>query len=204
MSPKRNPSKEELLPMLQVFSSFNPVGKGVESFLLKNMYYDRIPKGGYLVRSGEVCDSLAFVIRGIMRSFIEEDGKEATTRFGMEHEFVTTLDSFILHTPTLENIQAVEDCEFITISSADLNKLYKKYPSFNIIGRKLMEAYYIYAEKRAYITRLRDAEKKYELFLQYFSSYANRLQLTYIASFLGITIETLSRVRAKASARKKK
>jgi len=204
MNLKRPPSKEELLPLLQLFDSFHPVGKGVENYLLKNMYYSHIPKGGYLVRTGEICDSLAFITRGVMRSFIEEDGKEVTTRFGREYELVTTLDSFILHTPTLENIQAVEDCEFVAISSASLNKLYQKYPSFNIIGRKLMESYYIYAEKRAYITRLRDAEKKYELFLQYFSSFANRIQLTYIASFLGITIETLSRVRAKASARKKK
>jgi CRP-like cAMP-binding protein len=168
------------------------------------MYCRKIPKGQYLAQSGEICDTMVFIIRGLMRSFLIEDGKEITTRFGMENELVTTLDSFIMNVPTIENIQAVEDCDMLVISSADLNKLYQKCPSFNAVGRRLMELYYIYAEKRAYITRMHDAEKKYELFLQYFPAFANRVQLTYIASFLGITIETLSRVRAKGSSRKKK
>jgi CRP-like cAMP-binding protein len=204
MNRKKDLTKEKLLSFLQLCNSIHPVSKGAEQYLLKTMYCRNIPKGQYLVRSGEICDSMVFITRGVMRSFLIEDGKEITTRFGMENELVTTLDSFIMNVPTVENIQAVEDCEMLVISSADLNKLYKKCPSFNAVGRRLMELYYIYAEKRAYITRMHDAEKKYELFLQYFSAFSNRIQLTYIASFLGITLETLSRVRAKVSSRRKK
>jgi len=183
MNRKKDLTREKLLPLLQLCDSIHPVSKGAEQYLLKTMYCSHIPKGGYLVRSGEICDSMALITKGVMRSFIIENGKEITTRFGMENELVTTLDSFIMQVPTVENIQAVEDCELLDISFDDLNKLYQKCPSFNAVGRRLMELYYIYAEKRAYITRMRDAEKKYELFLQYFSAFANRIQLTYIASF---------------------
>src|SRR5688572_27882751 len=203
MTAGKRPSKEDLGPLLKVFNSIHPVGKGVEEYLLKKFYYLHIPKGKYFLRSGEICDSILFINKGMMRRFIIEDDKEITTRFGMENELVTILGSLITHTPTLENIQAIEDCELLVLSSDDLNKMYQLYPSFNAIGRRMMELYYVYAEKRAYITRMHDAEKKYELFLEYFSPYINRLQLTHVASFLGITIETLSRVRAKASARKK-
>jgi CRP-like cAMP-binding protein len=203
MTAGKRPSKEDLRQLLQVLNSIHPVGKGVEQYLLKKFYCLHIPKGKYFLRSGEICDSILFINKGMMRSFILEDDKEVTTRFGIENELVTILSSFIMHTPTIENIQAIEDCELLVLSSDDLNKMYRLYPSFNAVGRRMMELYYIYAEKRAYITRLRDAEKKYELFLEYFSPYANRMQLTHTASFLGITIETLSRVRAKASSRKK-
>lgn len=203
MTTEKRPSPNDLVQVLQLFNSIQPVGKGVEQYLLKNFYCIDIPKGKYFLRSGEICDSMIFINKGMMRSFIIEEDKEITTRFGMENELVTILSSFITQTPTIENIQALEDCELLVLSSGNLNKMYQLYPSFNAIGRKLMELYYVYAEKRAYITRMRDAEKKYELFLEYFSPYVGRLQLTHVASFLGITIETLSRVRAKASSRKK-
>jgi len=193
----KRPSKEELAPLLQVFNSFHPVGKGVEQYLLKNMYCCSVTKGQFLVKSGEICDSIYFIKKGVLRGFIREGDKEITTWITIENEIVAAIGSFILQRPTLENMQAIEDCEMIGIKFTDLDKLYLQYPSFNIIGRKITELYYVYAENRAYITRLHDAEKKYELFLQFYAHFVNRVPLKYIASFLGMTIETLSRVRAK-------
>jgi CRP-like cAMP-binding protein len=202
MNPLQHPTREALLPLLQVFHSLHPLGKGVEQFLLKNAYCCRLAKGKYLVRHGAVCDSVYFIKKGLLRGFIEEDNKEITTWFALENELVAAISTFVQHPPARENIQAVEDCELIGMKLADLDTLYLRYPSFNTIGRKVMELYYGLAESRAYITRLHDAERKYELFLLHFSHFANRVQLTHIASFLGMTIETLSRVRAKATSRK--
>lgn len=200
----RHPTKEEITPLLQIFNSFHPVGKGVEQYLLKHMYCCSITKGQLLVKSGEKCDSIYFVKKGVLRGFIAENGKEITTWLTMDNEIVAAIGSFLLQMPTLENMQAIEDCEMIGIKFADLDKLYLQYPSFNIIGRKITELYYVYAENRAYITRLHDAEKKYELFLRFYAHFVNRVPLKYIASFLGMTIETLSRVRGKMCRRKKK
>ena len=189
--------------MLQMLNNFHPVGKGIELHLLKNVYCRNIPKGRYLLRNGEVCHSIYFIKKGLLRGFIKEEHKEITTWFASENEMAAAINSFIKQVATRENIQAVENTELLAISFDDLNKTYLKYPSFNIVGRKIAELHYTYSENRAYITRLHDAEKKYALFLEFYAHLANRIQLTYIASFLGITIETLSRVRSKTSARKR-
>jgi len=203
MNPRKQPAREDLIPLWQMLNSFHPVGKGIELHLLKSIYCSSIPKGKYLLRNGEVSESLYFIRKGLMRGFIKEENKEITTWFAMENEMVSGIRSFLLQVETVENIQAVEDSELFAISYADLNKIYEKYPSFNITGRKITEFHYTSAENRAYITRLHDAERKYALFQEFYPQLVNRVQLTYVASFLGITIETLSRVRAKTSARKK-
>lgn len=196
-------SREELQPMLELFHSLHPIGKGVEQFLLKHMYSRKISRGDFLVANGEICDSIFYMKTGALRGFISEDNKEVTTWLTVEGEIVATISGFLLQISTMENIQAIEDCDMIGIRFEDLERLYLQYPSFNIVGRKITEQYYMYAENRAYITRLHDAQKKYEIFMRLYSHLLNRIPLKYIASFLGITLETLSRVRAKAASKKK-
>src|SRR5688500_17364426 len=105
--PKR-PSKEELFQLLQVFNSFHPVGKGVEQFLLRNVFYRDLTKGKFLLRNGEHCDNVYFIKKGLLRGFIieEEEEKEITTWFAMENELVTAVSTFVLQSPTRENIHA--------------------------------------------------------------------------------------------------
>ncbi|MVT10018.1 Crp/Fnr family transcriptional regulator [Chitinophaga tropicalis] len=203
MNTKKPAAKEELIPVLQMLNTFHPVGKGIEQNLLKSAYSINIPKGKYLLQSGEISRDIYFIKKGLLRGFILEGNKEITTWFAMENEMAAGIRSFLLQAETVENIQAVEDCELVAISYSDLNKIYQRYPSFNIIGRKITEFHYTSAENRAYITRLHDAEKKYALFLDSYPHLANRVKVTYVASFLGITIETLSRVRGKSSPRKR-
>lgn len=204
MSPVRRPNPTELKPLLDLFNALHPIGKRVEIYLQKNMYCCEVKKNDFLVKSGEICDSIYFIKKGVLRGFITEEGKEITTWLTIENEVVSTITGFLLQTPTMENIQAIEDCELLAIKFEDLTRLYMKYPSFNIVGRKITEQYYMYAEQRAYITRLHDAERKYELLTQLYAHFLNRIPLKYIASFLGITIETLSRVRAKTNTWRKK
>ena len=204
MRSTRNPTKSELKPVLDLFNALHPIGKRVELYLQKNIYCCDVKKGDILVKSGEVCDSIYFIRKGVLRGFITEEDKEITTWLTVENEVVSTITGFLLQKPTRENIQAIEDCELLAIRWEHLDRLYMKYPSFNIVGRKITEQYYMYAENRAYITRLHDAEKKYEILMQLYAHLLNRVPLKYIASFLGITIETLSRVRARANTRSKR
>ena len=203
MNPKRSTSGNDLLQLFQLLNSIHPIGKGVEQYLLKTVSRCKVSKGEYLLRSGQLCEHFYFVNKGLLRGFIKEEKKDITTWFALENELVTALNCYITRTDTLENIQAIEDCELLVMRYDDLDKLYLKYPSFNLLGRKIAELYYYLSENRGYIMRLHDAEKKYQLFLKSYSHIANRIKLIYIASFLGITIETLSRVRTKASSQKK-
>lgn len=140
----------------------------------------------------------------MLRGFIKEGKREVTTWFALENELVAAIRTFTPNVSSKENIQAIEDCDMFAMKIADLDRLYLKYPSFNIVGRKVMELYYVLAENRAFITRMHNAGRKYELFLESYSHIANRVQLTYIASFLGISVETLSRERAKKGRARKK
>ena len=102
----------------------------------------------------------------------------------------------------MENMQAIENCELLALTWSDFQNLYIRFPEFNTVARKLLQKYYQDAEGRAFIARITNAENKYRLFLTSYGHLANRIPLKYIASFLGITLETLSRVRKKLSLKK--
>jgi CRP-like cAMP-binding protein len=87
----------------------------------------------------------------------------------------------------------------IALTWGDYQDLFIKFPEFNIVARKILQKYYQDAEGRAFIARLTNAENKYRLFIAKYGHLANRIPLKYIASFLGITLETLSRVRKRLS-----
>jgi CRP-like cAMP-binding protein len=89
----------------------------------------------------------------------------------------------------------------LAMTYKDLNKMYELFPEVNILARKLFARYYADAEKRAFIARLTKAENKYRYFLLRHRDLANRIPLKYIASYLGVTLETLSRTRKKFSSK---
>ena len=137
-----------------------------------------------------------------MRGFIKEGKKDITTWITAENEVVSSISTLDSRTPAMENMQAIDNCELLALTYPDFQDLYIKFPEFNIVVRKVLQKYYQDAEGRAFIARLTNAEKKYQLFITRYGHLANRIPLKYIASFLGITLETLSRVRKKLSLKK--
>ncbi|MCZ8342741.1 MAG: Crp/Fnr family transcriptional regulator, partial [Leptospira sp.] len=93
-------------------------------------------------------------------------------------------------------IEALEECELGEITYQDLNDLYEKFPAMNKLGRILTELYYIELEERAIHFQFKTAKERYEYFLKKYSHAFHRIPLAHIASFLGITKETLSRIRS--------
>ena len=197
MKPLKHTTSEEASQIIALANSLHPISEGANQFLLKNTYVRNIKKGKMLLKAGDVCPNMYFVIKGVLRGFVKEGDREITTWISCNGELVSAISSFILQMPTNENIHAIEDCELISLSHTDLEKLYVKFPSFNITVRKLTEIYYMHAEHRAYIARLKNADQKYELFLKQYGHLSNRVPVKYIASFLGINLETLSRLRGK-------
>ena len=159
-------------------------------------------KGDLLLAAGQVCEHIYFIKKGSVRGFIKEGDKDITTWITAENELVTSIYGLSKKRPALENMQALEDCEMLTLTLADLENLYLQFPEFNIVTRKLLERYYQDAEGRAFIARLTNAENKYTQFLATYGHLSNRIPLKYIASFLGMTLETLSRVRKRLSSKR--
>jgi CRP-like cAMP-binding protein len=99
--------------------------------------------------------------------------------------------------PAEECIQAIEDCELVAMHYDAMQEMYERFPEMNRVGRMLLEQYYAASEERVYICRIPGAQQRYKHFLDSRPELANRIPLKYVASYLGITLETLSRLRAK-------
>ena len=197
MKPLKNSTLEEAYPLIALANSLFPLSEGANQFILKNTYSLNIKKGRLLLNAGEVCTNMYFVRKGVLRAFVKDGERDITTWISANGELVSAISSFILQIPTNENIHAIEDCELIVLSHSDLEIMYVKFPAFNTTVRKLTEIYYMHAKHCAYIARLKNADQKYRLFLKQYGHLSNRVPVKYIASFLGITLETLSRLRGK-------
>ena len=189
-------SMEDVMPVIMLFRSIYPISVESEHFLKDHIFKIRLSKGKNLHKAGDICNNLYFLVQGAMRCFIKEGTRDSTTWITVEGELVAPIYSFINQVPTFENVQAIEECDLLGMSHLNLQKMYSLFPEFNIVARVIFEKYYSDAEIRALIPRLKNAEIKYEYFLSTYNHLSNRIQLKYIASFLGIKLETLSRVRA--------
>ena len=191
----------DVSPLIDVLNYFHPVGSGIVEYLSTHVYSCSFKKGKLLLRTGDICEHVYFIKKGAVRGFIREGQKDITTWITAENEMVTSISALDMQKPSIENMQAIEDCDMLAISYSDIHNLYSLFPEFNIVIRKLLQQYYRDAEERAFIARLTNAENKYKLFLVRYGHLSNRIPLKYIASFLGITLETVSRVRKKLSSK---
>ena len=203
---KKGQSKESISPdvsqVIITLEYFHPLSAGIKDYLKKHSFNCSFRKGKLLLKTGQVCEEIYFIKKGAVRGFIKEGTKDITTWISVEGEVVSSISSLDKKKPAIENMQAIENCELLALTWSDFQDLYIKFPEFNIVARKLLQKYYQDAEGRAFIARLTNAENKYRLFLTSYGHLANRIPLKYIASFLGITLETLSRVRKKLSLKK--
>ena len=187
---------------IDTLNYFYPLSAGIKEYFKKHAYPCSFRKGKLLLKAGDVCEHIYFIKKGAVRGFIKDGTKDITTWITAENEVVSSISSLDMKEPAQENMQAIENCEMLALTYSDFQDLYIKFPEFNIVARKLLQKYYQDAERRAFIARVTKAEKKYRLFLTRYGHLANRIPLKYIASFLGITLETLSRVRKKLSVTK--
>lgn len=183
--------------LFNVLSAIYPVSVEAIAYAKSKIQLLQISKGSLLVSSGEHCDHLYFVNKGVLRGFVKQGVKDITTWITAENELVTSISSYYQQIPSIENIEALEDCILVAIHRDDMQYLYTNHPEVNTIVRIILEKYYQDAEERAYICRLTEATSKYHRFINTKSQLLNRIPLKYIASYLGMTLETLSRIRSR-------
>ena len=154
-------------------------------------------KNDCLVTEGKICRHLYFLERGALRGFYNLDGKDITHWFAFEDDFVTSFHSFITQEPAVENIQLLEGSILWSISKDSLTKLMNQYQEIERLVRIVYEKYYIRLEERFVNAQFKSASERYQSLLMQSPHIIERVPLGYIASYLGISQETLSRIRSR-------
>jgi CRP-like cAMP-binding protein len=163
----------------------------------------KLRKRQYLLQDGDVCKYTAFVEKGLLRTYsIDEKGNEPILQFSMEGWWVADLYSFFTGEPSQFNVEALEDCELLLITEPSWNILLEKIPALERYFRILIQNNLIATQRRLMGTMSETAEEKYLKLVKNFPGCIQRVPQHMIASYLGITRETLSRTRSHLAARK--
>ena len=155
------------------------------------------PKHHILLKAGENSDMVYFICKGLVRIYYIKENKEITNWFIKENMMSTPIYSILTGENNFNNYETIEDTIALKINYSLVNSYFLKYHSLERFGRKNIERYYTTFMKKTYDLLYLSAEERYHLFIKENNDLLNRVPLKYIASFLGITQETLSRMRAK-------
>ncbi len=162
-----------------------------------------IKKGDIFVQQGAPCRHIAYIRKGTLRTFyINEKAEETTSCFCTENHLTTSYKSFILQQPSHLTIQAIENCELCIISYDDLQKLYAKSMVWQTLGRMIAENEYIVMEQYASVLNSETAKKKYLRLFNEQPSVLQKAKVEDIASYLGVSRRTLSRIRKEIAEHK--
>lgn len=157
-----------------------------------------LKKEEYFLEVGKRCSQIAFIKSGMLRIFYpNHKGEETTCHFSLPNDFVTSFSGFTTQNPSTENIQAILPTEIFVITRQDLDNLYLKVPSTQEFGRKAAENLSIIMEKRISLFLNNTAEERYQFLLENHPILIQTVPLKYLASYLGISPQHLSRLRKK-------
>lgn len=164
---------------------------------LKPLFISRkLRKRQYLLQEGDVCRYQAFVEKGILRSFtVDEKGSERTLQFASEGWWMADLSSFLTDEPSIFNIEALEEVEVLLMDKLSWNQAMQTIPKLERYFRILMQNHLVATQKRLMQSLAEPAEERYKRFSKAYPSCMQRVPQHMIASYLGITRETLSRMR---------
>ncbi len=167
-----------------------------EKLFISFLKQRKLKKKQYLQQAGEICRFENFVTKGLLRAYtVDDKGQEHIAMFAMEDWWISDLLSFLTNTPATQHIDALEDSEVLSIEKSDLEKLYSAVPKLERLFRVLLQNAFVSSQQRILGSISQSAEEQYLAFIGKYPSLEQRIPQIQIASFLGITPETISRIR---------
>ena len=183
--------------IIQSIKSFVPLTKVEEEAFIEIVEVKRFDKKEFLLKEGQVCNKISFINSGCMRVFYDVEGIENTVQFFFADSWYTDYGSFLNGELATENMQALEDSEVVQVKKDDLYKLYDSHPVFNRVGRVMAENAFLAVSKLNKMLTNEDPEERYLNLLQKRPELVEKIPQHYIASYLGVKPESLSRIRKR-------
>lgn len=186
--------KDTLINRIKALITLSP--KGVE--YIKQSFEERvIEKGDYFLKEGDICTKVGFIVTGLLHYYMNSDGEYKTYFFAQENDFICNYESFIPQVSSTKNIQAIEDCRILQISYARLQELYKTLDQGERFGRVVIEQVFIQTLQDLSSFYTDSAEARYKKFIKEHPDLQQRMPQYYIASYVGIEPQSLSRIRKR-------
>lgn len=155
-----------------------------------------VKKKRTLITEGDICRYIFFVEKGALRSFsADKDGGEHVMQLAVEDHWIADLSSFITQTAGTLTVEAIEDSEVLLLPYSAIDQLCERLPQLEKYFRKLYQSAYVSMQQRYNGVQSKSAKERYQLLIHDNPKFAARIPLIHIASYLGITAESLSRIR---------
>ena len=188
-------SKEKIINIIS--ETYSKLTYECQQELLSVSKVFTLQKGEQLVKEGQYSDKTFFIINGCARAFYLKDGKDISDWFAFENDFISSINSFFLNIPSPHYIELIEDSEILELSRKDVEILSDKYHDFERLSKIIITKTMLQQQERISSMQFHSAEEKYDNILSIQPNITKRVPLTHIASYIGITLETLSRIRKR-------
>jgi len=182
--------------LLQNISKYIQLTQEERDYFTSAIQIKRLRKKQYLVQEGDVCRYESFVNKGCLRTYhVDEKGQEHIAQFAIEGWWISDMYSFLTVTPARFNVDALEDSELLCLDKPSVEELYIQVPKFERFFRIILQNAFIAHQQRIIANMSKTAEERYLDFINHYPKVEQRVPQHQIASYLGITPESLSRIR---------
>jgi len=185
-----------MIELIQFISKFQQLDSDTEDAVKMHFMEETYKKNEYLVETGKICSKVFFIKSGFVRRFFINDGQEVTIWFYGSNQMATSMPSFFEQKPAYEYLQACEDTIISSLSFCNEQKLLEEYPLFAKFHLKQLRYYLAGLDEINYRLKLMTAKEKYSMMHALVPEIMQKAKLKHIASFLDVSQETLSRIRA--------
>jgi CRP-like cAMP-binding protein len=183
-------------PLIHFFQSNLPVSKQTLNDIVAHFEERHFVRNEFLLKEGKVSNDYLFLVEGFMRAYTHDlNGEEVTTNFFTQNRVVFEAASFFMRTISTENIQTVTDCSGYSLTFEKLNMLFHTIPEFREFGRKMLVKEFVAFKQRTLSLINQSAEERYANLILTNNEVFQYAQLKHIASYLGVTDTSLSRIR---------
>ena len=183
--------------LLKTFNTIIPLNEAEENIIKNSFKLIHLSKGDFFLKAGEVNKHIGFINKGLVRYFVYKNEEESTFEFTKEGEFIADYQSFNNNQPSIQNIQAIEDCEILIINYNDVQHIFNNTPHGNLLGRIIVEHRFDIMVSQLLSIYMHNEVERYKKFVQNYSDLTQRIPQYLIASYIGIKPQSLSRIRKR-------